>query len=56
MAKDFPSGDGYAGGSTAFNSGSSMAYPENIIKIVPTVPASQSERPQLRPVLPAERD
>jgi hypothetical protein len=43
MAKDFPE--------IAYHSGGDTAYPVSpTIKIVPSVPASQSERPQLRPV------
>lgn len=50
MAKDFPDPE------QAYHDGSAMAYPERFIKIVPTVPAIGSDRPQLRPVLPIGKD
>lgn len=48
MAKDMP--DSYA----YHPPSQEEAYVPPIVKIVPSVPASQSDRPQLRPVLPAE--
>lgn len=47
MGKDFPTGD--------------LAYkpsePDDVapfVKVIPAVPANQSDRPQLRPVMPRE--
>lgn len=51
MGKDFPADN------TAHHPGTDMAWPDYTApKIVPGVPASQSERPQLRPVLKPLQD
>lgn len=49
MGKDFPTGDG----DLAYkpSAGDDVAP---FVKVIPTVPASQAERPQLRPVIPRE--
>ena len=50
MAKDFPTDSDYAYQPPAPDNG-----PLQVVrKIVPGVPASQSDRPQLRPIMPLE--
>lgn len=52
MGKDFPDPGSYA----HHDPDEDAAFPSTFVKIVPSVPASQSERPQLRPVLPIAED
>ena len=50
MGKDFP----VDSAELAHRPSAGDDVPAPFVKVVPMVPASQSERPQLRPVMPAD--
>lgn len=50
MGKSFPDPGDYA----HVPPDQDVAHMPAVIKVIPTVPASQSDRPQLRPITPTE--